>query len=50
MANFGVNTWISAFDGGQKLFDSKYKPSGLQFMPDYEKRYSLTGQFIDDGH
>jgi hypothetical protein len=49
MANFGVNTWISAFDGGQKLFDSKYKPSGLQFMPDYEKRYSLTGQFIDDG-
>lgn len=49
MANFGVNTWVSAFDGGQKLFDSKYKPSGLQFMPNYEKRYTVTGQFVDDG-
>lgn len=49
MADFGVNTWVSAFDGGQKLFDAKYKPSGLQFMPNYDKRYTVTGQFIDDG-
>jgi len=47
--NFGINTWITAFDGGQQLFDERYKPAGLQFMPDYENRYSLTGDFIDDG-
>ncbi len=48
-ANFGVNTWIKAFDGGQQLFDERYKPAGLQFMPNYENRYSLTGDFIDEG-
>lgn len=48
-ASFGVNTWISSFNGGQKLFDERYKPAGLKFMPDYEKRYSATGQFLEDG-
>jgi len=48
-ASFGVNTWITAFNGGQQLFDERYKPAGLKFMPNYEKRYSATGQFIDDG-
>jgi len=48
-ANFGINTWITAFDGGQQLFDERYKPAGLQFMPNYDKRYSLSGDFIDDG-
>ena len=49
MANFGVNTWINAFNGSQKLFDERYKPAGLQFMPNYPKRYSATGQFVNDG-
>jgi hypothetical protein len=49
MANFGVNTWINAFNGSQQLFDERYKPAGLQFMPDYQKRYSITGQFLTDG-
>lgn len=49
MADFGINTWISSFNGGQKLFDERYKPSGLEFMPDYQKRYSATGQFLTDG-
>lgn len=48
-ANFGVNTWIKAFDGGNQLFDEKYKPAGLKFMPSYDKRYTLSGEFIDDG-
>jgi hypothetical protein len=48
-ANFGVNTWISDFKNGQELFDERYQPAGLQFMPKYEKRYSVTGQFTDDG-
>jgi hypothetical protein len=47
--NFGVNTWITAFNGGQELFDEKYKPAGLEFMPTYENRYSLSGEFIDEG-
>jgi hypothetical protein len=48
-ASFGVNTWSSAFNQGQQLFDERYKPAGLKNMPNYDKRYSATGQFIDDG-
>ena len=48
-ASFGVNTWISAFNGGQKLFDDRYKPAGLKFMPNYDERYTTTGTFLDDG-
>jgi hypothetical protein len=48
-ANFGVNTWSSSFNEGEKLFNQRYKPSGLQYMPNYPKRYSLTGEFIEDG-
>ena len=50
MPNFGVNTWQDEFNEEETLFDKRYKPpSGLQFMPNYPVRYSLTGQFIDDG-
>ena len=45
--NFGVDVWSQEFDEDKKLFDQRYKPSGLQYMPDYPKRYSLTGEFID---
>lgn len=48
-ANFGVDIWSSAFNEENKLFNQRYKPSGLQYMPDYPKRYSLTGEFIEDG-
>ena len=41
--------WSQEFNEDQKLFDQRYKPSGLQYMPDYPKRYSLTGEFIEDG-
>ena len=47
--NFGVDVWSKDFDESKKLFDQRYKPSGLQYMPDYPKRYSLTGEFIEDG-
>jgi hypothetical protein len=49
MPNFGINTWSTSFDAGSKEFDKVYKPSGLQFMPDYPNRYSLSGEFIEDG-
>ena len=47
--NFGVDVWSRKFIEDKKLFDQRYKPSGLQYMPDYPKRYSLTGDFIEDG-
>ena len=51
----GKNVKFLVFTGGQrfnednKIFDQRYKPSGLQYMPDYPKRYTLTGNFIEDG-
>lgn len=49
MPDFGVNTWFSAFEEEKDLFDKRYKPPELPNMPKYEKRYTLSGQFIDDG-
>jgi hypothetical protein len=49
MANFGGNMWYSQFESDQALFDKRYKPDQLKNMPNYLKRYSLTGQFIEDG-
>jgi hypothetical protein len=49
MPNFGVNTWTNKFIKGRKLFDDRYKPAGLKNMPSYSDRYSLTGEFIDEG-
>lgn len=47
--NFGVNIWSEDFNEENKLFEKRYKPSGLQYMPNYPKRYSLSGEFIEDG-
>ena len=49
MANFGVNVWKSAFHKSQNLFDKRYKPPQITNMPNYPSRYSLTGEFMDDG-
>jgi len=50
MPNFGGNIWFSEFESDKVLFDKRYKPSkNTQFMPNYPKRYSLTGQFVEDG-
>lgn len=48
-ANFGVDVWTSSFTESEKLFNERYKPSGLQYMPNYPKRYSVTGDFYEDG-
>jgi len=49
MPNFGVNTWINGFNASMREFNKRYRPYGLKFTPDYKKRYTLTGEFIDDG-
>jgi hypothetical protein len=47
---FGINTWRDDFDTEQKLFNKRYKPpDSLQYMPSYSQRYSVTGDFIEDG-
>jgi hypothetical protein len=48
-ANFGDNTWRSRFNEEQRLFDARYKPPQLQYMPSYPSRYTLTGDFVNDG-
>ena len=47
--NFGTNNWSIAFNETDSLFNKRYKPGKLQFMPNYPERYSLTGDFIVDG-
>jgi len=49
MPSFGVNVWLDDFKEEEKLFNTRYKPYGVQYMPNYPKRYSLTGEFVDDG-
>jgi len=48
-ADFGINTWASPAEKTQKLFDKRYKPRDLEFMPSYPQMYSLTGEFVSDG-
>jgi hypothetical protein len=48
-ANFGVDTWRSSFDESEYLFNKRYKPNQLQYMPNYPSMYSVTGEFLGDG-
>jgi hypothetical protein len=48
-ANFGVDTWRKTFDEGQDLFNRRYKPNQLKYMPNYPPMYSITGEFLGDG-
>lgn len=48
-ADFGVNTWETDYKETKQLFDRRYKPDNLEFMPDYPNIYSLTGDFDSDG-
>jgi len=47
--NLGINTWSNKFNNDRKLFDDRYKPAGLKNMPSYSDRYSITGEFVDEG-
>jgi hypothetical protein len=48
-ANFGIDTWSKSFNEGQILFNKRYKPNQLQYMPNYKSMYSITGIFTGDG-
>jgi hypothetical protein len=47
--NYGVNIWMSKFKEENSMFKQRYTPAGLQYMPSYPERYSLTGDFVEDG-
>ena len=47
--NFGVNTWITKYNQSMEDFNKRYRPFGLQFMPRYKNRYTLTGEFWTSG-
>ena len=47
--NFGVNTWITKFNEYQGLFDQRYKPYNVRYMPNYKSKFTLTGEFMEDG-
>jgi hypothetical protein len=48
-ANFGINTWRSKFDEIEKNFNKRYKESSLPYMKKYPYRYSITGEFKNNG-
>jgi hypothetical protein len=48
-ANFGLDTWSNKFNFERKLFDNRYKPNKLTYMPSYMPKYTTTGIFIDEG-
>jgi hypothetical protein len=48
-SSYWPDTWLNTFKGEDNLFNKRYQPSGLQYMPNYPPRYSLTGDFIEDG-
>ena len=47
--NFPIDIWTKEFNEYKKLFEKRYKPPQLPNMPDYPKRYTLSGEFIEDG-
>lgn len=47
--NFGTNKWLSSYYYGEKLFNKRYKPNNLSYMPNYTKQSNLLGDTYNDG-
>jgi hypothetical protein len=47
--NFGLNTWIGKFNQENQIFNDRYKPEQIKFMPSYMPKYSMSGIFVDEG-
>ena len=47
--NTGVNMWKASFDKDDALYNNMYNPPKLTNMPTYPTRYSLSGQFSENG-
>ena len=49
IANFGVDVWSASSNEVLKLFNKRYKPPHIKYMPIYSERYSVTGEFKEEG-
>jgi hypothetical protein len=47
--DLGTNTWIQDFNRDNKDFSNEFTPPHSKYMPKYDNRYSLSGEFIDNG-
>lgn len=47
--DIGVNTWSKKFNEGQAFYDKRYYPGKQEYIPNYPKRKTLSGEFEDDG-
>ena len=45
-ANFGIDVYSQSFNETQEIFNKRYKPKKLNFMPNYKPLYTLTGDYI----
>jgi hypothetical protein len=43
------NNWLAGFYKSEQEFNSQFKLPHLSFMPKYDTRYSLSGEFMSDG-
>lgn len=48
-ANFGPKVWLPGYQEEKAMFDKRYQPGPIQFMPSYPSRDTATGEFVDDG-
>jgi hypothetical protein len=49
LADYGINTWKSSTNQAYKLFKERYIPDHIPNMPNYTKKYELSGEFITEG-
>jgi hypothetical protein len=49
----GVDTWTEDYKSGQQLFEQRNNPvlskEDREYAPNYPKRYTLSGEFVDIG-
>jgi hypothetical protein len=48
-ANFGVDTWRSKFNQEEAMFKERYVCNSYPYLSQYNKRYSDTGMFLQEG-
>jgi hypothetical protein len=48
-ANFGIDTWTSKFDEGNQLYHKRYQCNNYPYLSHYDRRFSDTGAFVQDG-
>jgi len=45
-ANLGYDIYSASFNETQQLFNKRYKPNNLEFIPNYKPSFTLTGEYL----